>query len=384
MVYWDHAASTPPYDEVVQTMAEVMKKHYGNPSSIHRMGEDAAKLLKRAREVCAASLGVKPSEIVWTSGATEGNNMAIKGAAMQYAGRGKHIVTTSIEHPSVYDSCHALERRGYEVTYLPVDDKGRVEPAQVASAVRKDTILVSIMHVNNETGAVQPLEDIGRAVKESNPLTVFHIDGVQGFGKLPVRLEAWKADLYTLSAHKIRGPKGTGILYKRDGVNLHPLFTGGKQESGMRAGTENIPGIVAMSKAMRMAGEQTETFMTQVGAMRDELMAWIRTQPSLELNSYEEGAPHIVNMSFPGMKAEVLLHSLEEHGALVSTKSACSSKTAEPSKVLLAMGRSADAASSAVRISMGLTNTHEELQQLIRALSDAVNRLQPLRQEGMK
>jgi len=384
MVYWDHAASTPPYDEVVQTMAEVMKKHYGNPSSIHRMGEDAAKLLKRAREVCAASLGVKPSEIVWTSGATEGNNMAIKGAAMQYAGRGKHIVTTSIEHPSVYDSCLALERRGYEVTYLPVDDKGRVEPAQVASAVRKDTILVSIMHVNNETGAVQPLEDIGRAVKESNPLTVFHIDGVQGFGKLPVRLEAWKADLYTLSAHKIRGPKGTGILYKRDGVNLHPLFTGGKQESGMRAGTENIPGIVAMSKAMRMAGEQTETFMTQVGAMRDELMAWIRTQPSLELNSYEEGAPHIVNMSFPGMKAEVLLHSLEEHGALVSTKSACSSKTAEPSKVLLAMGRGADAASSAVRISMGLTNTHEELQQLIRALSDAVNRLQPLRQEGMK
>lgn len=384
MVYWDHAASTPPYDEVVQTMAEVMKKHYGNPSSIHRMGEDAAKLLKRAREVCAASLGVKPSEIVWTSGATEGNNMAIKGAAMQYAGRGKHIVTTSIEHPSVYDSCLALERRGYEVTYLPVDDKGRVEPAQVASAVRKDTILVSVMHVNNETGAVQPLEDIGRAVKEANPLTVFHIDGVQGFGKLPVRLEAWKADLYTLSAHKIRGPKGTGILYKRDGVNLHPLFTGGKQESGMRAGTENIPGIVAMSKAMRMAGEQTETFMTQVGAMRDELMAWIRTQPSLELNSYEEGAPHIVNMSFPGMKAEVLLHSLEEHGALVSTKSACSSKTAEPSKVLLAMGRSADAASSAVRISMGLTNTHEELQQLIRALSDAVNRLQPLRQEGMK
>ncbi len=184
MVYWDHAASTPPYDEVIQTMAEVMKKHYGNPSSIHRMGEDAAKLIKRAREVCAASLGVEPSEIVWTSGATEGNNMAIKGAAMQYAGRGKHIVTTSIEHPSVYDSCLALERQGFEVTFLPVDGKGRVDPAEVASAVRKDTILVSVMHVNNETGAVQPLEEIGRAVKEANPLTVFHIDGVQGFGKL--------------------------------------------------------------------------------------------------------------------------------------------------------------------------------------------------------
>ncbi|MDR9853031.1 cysteine desulfurase family protein [Paenibacillus sp. VCA1] len=384
MVYWDHAASTPPYDEVVQTMAEVMKKHYGNPSSIHRMGEDAARLIQRAREVCAASLQVQPSEIIWTSGATEGNNMAIKGAAMQYAGRGKHIVTTEIEHPSVYDTCLALQRQGYEVTFLPVDGKGKVDPAHVASAVRKDTILVSIMHVNNETGAVQPLEDIGRAVKEANPLTLFHIDGVQGFGKLPVRLKAWKADLYTLSAHKIRGPKGTGILYKREGITLHPLLTGGKQEAGMRAGTENIPGIVAMSKAMRMAAEQTEAFMAQVGALRDELLAWIGTHPVLEPNSFKEGAPHIVNLSFPGMKAEVLLHSLEEHGALVSTKSACSSKTAEPSRVLLAMGRSGDAASSAIRISMGMTNTHEELQQLISALNAAVNRLQPLRQEGMK
>ncbi|GIO30513.1 MULTISPECIES: cysteine desulfurase family protein [Paenibacillus] len=384
MVYWDHAASTPPYDEVVQTMAEVMKKHYGNPSSIHRMGEDAARLIQRAREVCAASLQVQPSEIIWTSGATEGNNMAIKGAAMQYAGRGKHIVTTEIEHPSVYDTCLALQRQGYEVTFLPVDGKGKVDPAHVASAVRKDTILVSIMHVNNETGAVQPLEEIGRAVKEANPLTLFHIDGVQGFGKLPVRLKAWKADLYTLSAHKIRGPKGTGILYKREGITLHPLLTGGKQEAGMRAGTENIPGIVAMSKAMRMAAEQTEAFMAQVGALRDELLAWIGTNPVLEPNSFREGAPHIVNLSFPGMKAEVLLHSLEEHGALVSTKSACSSKTAEPSRVLLAMGRSGDAASSAIRISMGMTNTHEELQQLISALNAAVNRLQPLRQEGMK
>ncbi|MCJ8011397.1 cysteine desulfurase [Paenibacillus sp. KQZ6P-2] len=384
MIYWDHAASTPPYDEVIQTMTEVMKKHYGNPSSIHRMGEDAARLIKRAREVCAASLHVKPPEVILTTGATEGNNMAIKGTAMQYGSRGKHIITTQIEHPSVYDSCLELEKHGYEVTYLPVDSKGMVNPSEVASTVRKDTILVSVMHVNNETGAVQPLAEIGQAVKQANPLTIFHIDGVQGFGKLPVQLEEWKADLYTLSAHKIRGPKGTGVLYKREGITLHPLLSGGKQESGLRAGTENIPGFVAMSKAMRMAAEQTDTFMREVGALKSALLAWIRKTPSLELNSFEEGAPHIVNVSFPGMKAEVLLHTLEEHGMLVSTKSACSSKTAEPSRVLLAMGRSGDAASSAIRISMGMTNTQQDLDRLLAALETAVNRLQPLRQEGMK
>ncbi|MED5020341.1 cysteine desulfurase family protein [Paenibacillus chibensis] len=384
MIYWDHAASTPPYDEVIQTMAEVMKKHYGNPSSIHRMGEDAAKLIKKAREVCATSLHVKPSEIILTSGATEGNNMAIKGAALQYAGRGKHIITTAIEHPSVYDSCLDLQKQGFEVTILPVDGSGRLDPASLAAAVRKDTILVSIMHVNNETGSVQPLAEIGHALKQANPLTIFHIDGVQGFGKLPVHLDQWQADLYTLSAHKIRGPKGTGVLYKREGITLHPLLSGGKQESGLRAGTENIPGFVAMSKAMRMASEQTEAFMKEVGALKGALLDWIRRTPSLELNSFEDGAPHIVNVSFPGMKAEVLLHTLEEHGMLVSTKSACSSKTAEPSRVLLAMGRSEDAASSAIRISMGMTNTQQDVQQLISALETAVKRLQPLRQEGMK
>ncbi|MGN7357752.1 cysteine desulfurase family protein [Paenibacillus sp. SAF-054] len=384
MIYWDHAASTPPYDEVIQTMAEVMRKHYGNPSSIHRMGEDAARLISKAREVCAASLRVKPSEIILTSGATEGNNMAIKGIAMQYSSRGKHIITTQIEHPSVYDSCLELKKQGYDITLLPVDGKGMIDPAAVTSAMRKDTILVSVMHVNNETGAVQPLADIGHAVKTANPLTAFHIDGVQGFGKLPVDLEAWQADLYTLSAHKIRGPKGTGVLYRREGITLHPLLSGGKQESGLRAGTENIPGFVAMSKAMRMAGEQTEAFMKEVGALKASLIDWIRSMPSLELNSFEEGAPHIVNVSFPGMKAEVLLHTLEEHGMLVSTKSACSSKTAEPSRVLLAMGRSEDAASSAIRISMGLTNTAQDVNKLQQALEAAVNRLQPLRQEGMK
>ncbi|MDR0268960.1 cysteine desulfurase family protein [Paenibacillus sp.] len=384
MIYWDHAASTPPFDEVIQTMAEVMKKHYGNPSSIHKMGEDAAKLIKRAREVCAASLGVKPAEIILTSGATEGNNMAIKGTALQYGSRGNHIITTQIEHPSVYDSCRDLERQGFEVTFLPVDGDGRIDPELLASAVRKDTILVSVMHVNNETGAVQPLSEIGHAVKQRNPLTVFHIDGVQGFGKLPIRLEEWKADLYTLSAHKIRGPKGTGVLYKREGITLHPLLSGGKQESGLRAGTENIPGFVAMSKAMRMAAEQTEQFMAEVGMLRDELLAWIRKKPCIELNSSEGGAPHIVNVSFPGMKAEVLLHSLEEHGVLVSTKSACSSKTAEPSRVLQAMGRSEASASSAIRISMGMTNSHEDLKRLLTALEAVVNRLEPLRQEGMK
>ncbi|GAB6990640.1 cysteine desulfurase family protein [Paenibacillus pini] len=378
MIYWDHAASTPPYDEVIQTMGEVMKQHYGNPSSIHRMGEDAAKLIRRSREVCAQALSVKPDEIIFTSGATEGNNMAIKGAALQYNSRGRHIITTQIEHPSVYDSCLELEKQGYEVTFLPVDQQGCVNLDELAAAVRKDTILVSIMHVNNETGSVQPLLEVGKLVKERNPRTLIHIDGVQGYGKLPVYLNDWQADLYTLSAHKIRGPKGTGILYKRAGIELYPLLSGGKQEAGLRAGTENIAGYVAMSKAMRMAGEHQQVFATEISSLRDKLIYSITKMPGLELNSYCNGAPHIVNVSFPGMKAEVLLHTLEEYGMLVSTKSACSSKTSEPSRVLLAMGRSHDVASSAIRISMGDLNTNDDIQQLLETLKVAVGRLEPL------
>lgn len=384
MIYWDHAASTPPYEDVIRTVSEVMTEHYGNPSSIHGLGENAGKLIKRAREVCASTLGVNPMEVVFTSGATEGNNIAIKGAALKHMNRGKHIITTEIEHPSVYESFLQLQQWGFEVTFLPVDSRGEVDPSTVMSAIRKDTTLVSIMHVNNETGAIQPIETIGKLMKEYHPRILLHVDGVQGFGKLSVELNKWGVDLYTLSSHKFRGPKGTGVLYVREGVTLTPLLTGGSQEMGMRAGTENIPQIVAMAKAMRMAGERQETFHVSVSLLRNRLLQTLREIPGIVLNSDEVSAPHIVNFSYPGMKSEVFLHALEELGMLVSAKSACSSKREEPSKVLLSMGRTSEEAISGIRISLGDCHTEDDVEQLECAIRSVVERLQPFLKRGMK
>ncbi|MGM1046556.1 MAG: cysteine desulfurase family protein [Bacillota bacterium] len=378
MLYWDHAATTPPYKEVVETMAEIMNQHYGNPSALHQAGEDAAKLLKRAREVCAGTLGVQSSEIVFTSGATEGNNIAIKGVAMHYRSRGQHIITTKTEHPSVYECCRQLESLGWEITYVPVDEYGVVDPLQVASVVRKDTVLVSIMHVNNETGAVQPLDEIGKLVKEKNSRTLFHVDGVQGFGKLSVSLKDWKVDLYTLSAHKFKGPKGAGILYVQQGIKLFPLLAGGSQENGQRPGTENVASAVAVAKAMRLAQERQDTFYDKIGKLRNLLLNEIRSIPDFVLNSSEKGAPHIVHFSYPGLKPEVLVHTLEELGMLVSTKSACSSRNSEPSRVLQAMGKDKEIAASGIRISMGWEHTDDDMNRLVIALRQSADKLRPL------
>lgn len=302
MLYWDYAAAAPPYEEVVQTLEQVMRKHFANPSSLHRAGEEADKLIKRAREVCAAALDVLPQEIIFTSGATESNNLAVKGAALQYQSRGRHIVTTELEHPSVYESCVQLQKLGWEVTFVAPDPQGVVDPSRIAAAVRPDTVLVSVMHVNNEIGTVQPLREIGQLVKAVNRRTLFHVDGVQGYGKLEAPLKAWQADLYSLSAHKLRGPRGTGILYVREGVTLFPLLTGGSQEQGKRAGTENVPNIVASAKAMRMSGEQREAFSARIRPLKAQLENYIAGIPELVLNSSRDGAPHIVHFSYPGMK----------------------------------------------------------------------------------
>lgn len=378
MIYWDHAASTPPYDDVIRTVTEIMNKHYGNPSSIHQMGEDAVKLMNRTRKVCADALHVNPSEIVFTSGATEGNNLGIKGAALQYMSRGKHLITTQIEHASVYESFLQLQKWGFEVTFLPVDSHGCVDVKSLTSAIRKDTILVSIMHVNNEMGAVQPIEEIGHEIKRCNPRTLFHVDGVQGFGKLRVELKKWCIDLYTLSAHKFRGPRGTGLLYVRDGLQLTPLLSGGSQEFGWRAGTENMPLLVGMAKAMRMAVERQPAFTRDVSILRNRIFEIIRNIQGLHLHSDEDGAPHIIQFSYPGMKSEVLLHTLESEGMLVSTRSACSSKKAEPSRVLLSMGLSMEEAVSGIRISLGDNHTEEEVNQLEHALRAAIKQLRPM------
>ncbi|WP_036716734.1 cysteine desulfurase family protein [Paenibacillus sp. JCM 10914] len=378
MIYWDHAATTPPYEDVINTMSEIMKLHYGNPSALHQYGEAAQKVLKRAREVCATQLNALPGEVVFTSGATEGNNMAIKGAAMQYRSRGKHIVTTMTEHPSVYECCKQLESLGWEVTFLPVNADGVIDVNVLADVIRKDTVLVSVMHVNNETGATQPLAEIGQAIKERNARTLFHVDGVQGYGKLPVDLSAWQADLYSLSAHKFNGPRGMGLLYVRQGVELFPLLSGGSQEFGYRAGTENVAGAAAMSKALRLSREGQPDFYKQAAELKQLLLQGISEIPGWVANSYDTGAPHIIHCSYPGLKPEVLVHALEENGMLLSTKSACSSKLSEPSRVLLAMGKSEDIASSGIRISLGREHTREDVRLLVEAISSVCQRFQPL------
>lgn len=381
MKYFDHAATTPPREEVTRTVAEVMARHYGNPSSLHRLGEESEKLLRKSREVVSEALNVKPDEIVFTSGATESNNMAIKGAALQYASRGKHIVTSMTEHPSVLECCEQLEAFGWEVTRLPADGEGHVTVSQVAEAIRPDTTLVSVMHVNNETGAVQPVAEIGQMLKNQKPTVLFHVDGVQGFGKSPLNLKQSGIDLYSLSAHKLRGPKGIGLLYVREGVNLFPLLAGGGQEAGRRSGTENIPYIVGMSKAIRLAKQEESELTLRLNALKQRLIQGISAIPELVLNSPsgDGGAPHIVHFSYPGMKAEALLHMLEEEGFLVSTKSACSSKRSEPSRVLLAMGKDKETAASGIRISMGDEHTKQDIEELLAALEKSVRRLRNLK-----
>ncbi|MRN55696.1 cysteine desulfurase family protein [Paenibacillus monticola] len=383
MLYWDYAAATPPYEEVVQTMEQIMKLHYANPSSLHRAGVEAGKLIRRSREVCAAALAVKPEELLFTSGATESNNLAIKGAALQYEGRGRHIVTTEMEHPSVYESCLQLQKRGWEISFIKPERTGIVDPDRVAAAVRRDTVLVSVMHVNNEVGTIQPLREIGNLIKSLNSRVLFHVDGVQGYGKLSVSLKEWKADLYSLSPHKIRGPRGVGLLYVKEGVMLSPLLTGGSHEDGLRAGTENVPAIVAAAKAVRMSGEQREAFADRLTPLRDRLLHFLRGIPEFLLNSNEDGAPHIVHFSYPGMKGEVMARKLEELGMAVSTQSACSSLLAEPSRVLLSMSRDVSAASGGIRISLGDIHTEADVTALEQAIMTAVQALKIV-EGGMK
>jgi cysteine desulfurase len=377
VIYFDNSATTRPHPQVVEVVKKAMESYYGNPSSLHQKGVEAENILKQARSVAAQYLKCKPSEIIFTSGGTESNNAAIKGVAFQFQSRGKHIITTQVEHPAVYDVCKQLEEWGFSVTYLPVDRAGRVSVEQLTQAIRPDTILVSVMHVNNELGTVQPIKEIG-AVLKKHPKIVFHVDAVQSIGKLPVQVKEWGIDLLSVSAHKFYGPRGVGILFKREGLNIQPLLMGGGQEAGFRSGTENIPGIAGMAKAIRLLEEHAGTEPQHLLALTTALREGVLAIPGCVINSPAEGvAPHILNLSFPGMKAEVLLHALEERGFLVSTKSACSSKANEPSRVLMATGMERERALSALRISVGRENTLDEAKQFVTALAECVNRIRP-------
>jgi cysteine desulfurase len=379
-LYFDHSATTPPHEQVIRTMAEVMAEHYANPGSLHRAGGEALKLVERARASVAEWLGAKPQEVVFTSGGTESNNLAIKGIVGSVGRKSKHVVTSAVEHASVYECIRQLEETGVAVTVVPVDGDGRVSPERVRAAVRDDTVLVSIMHVNNETGAVQPIRDIGEALSDC-PHVRFHVDGVQAVGKIPVAWKEWRVDLYTGSAHKFRGPKGVGFLLVREGVRPAPLNAGGGQEHGLRSGTPNVPGIVAAAQALRLAMEGAEERRSRWRALRRRILDGIREIPELVYNGSEREefqAPHIVNLSYPGMRPEVLVHVLEKNGVLVSTQSACSSRSLKPSRVLKAMGFDDARASGSIRISMGDEHDEEAVGLLLERLKNAVAELRPL------
>nr|WP_254613164.1 cysteine desulfurase family protein [Brevibacillus sp. HB1.2] len=371
----DNSATTRPHPQVIETVRRAMESYYGNPSSLHQKGVEAENVLKQARKVAAQYLGCKESEVIFTSGGTESNNTAIKGIAFQYQNRGKHIITTQVEHPAVYDVCKQLEGLGFTVTYLPVDREGRVSVEAVQKAMRPDTILVSVMHVNNELGTIQPILEIGQWLKQF-PKVLFHVDAVQGIGKVPLRIKDSGIDLLSVSAHKFYGPRGVGILYKREGLIIHPLMMGGGQEGGVRSGTENLPAIAGMAKAIRILEELGSVEMIRLQQLNQQLRQGIATIEGCIVNTAEANtAPHIMNLSVPGVKAEVLLHALEEKGFLISTKSACSSKVNEPSRVLTAIGIERDCALSSLRVSLGRENTAEDIQQFLKALEECVSLL---------
>jgi len=377
MIYLDNSATTKPYPEVVESFVTVTTKYFGNPSSLHELGMQAERLLTQARENVAKMLNVRPTEVVFTSGGTEANNMAIKGIALQYQNRGKHIITTAIEHPSVSEPCKQLEELGFEISYLPVNENGVITVEDLLKTVRGDTILVSIMHVNNEVGSIQPIKEIGRLLR-SYPKVVFHVDHVQGMGKVPLDLQEADVDLCTMSAHKFHGLRGAGILYVREGVKLFPLLAGGAQEMRRRSGTENVAAVVAMAKALRMTLEQQEKQCSHLEKVKDAWVQQLQQIPEIQLNTpLDESAPHIINFSLKyGMKSEVFVHELAKHNIFVSTTSACSSRTKAPSKTLLAMGVDHTLAESAIRISLSYDNTIDEIPIVITAIKETLIKLQ--------
>ena len=363
MIYFDNAATTKIYDDALTSYVQVSQKFFGNPSSLHQLGVDAYQVLTKARAQVASLLSVQPEEIFFTSGGTESNNWAIKGTALEKSVFGKHIITTKIEHPSVIQTCKQLERFGFEVTYLDVDSKGTVSIDQLKESLRKDTILVSVMAVNNEVGAVQPIAEIAKVLEEY-PSIHFHVDCVQAVERASQLLSIGRIDLLSLSAHKFHGPRGVGIMYKKFGRKIQALLTGGGQEKGERSTTENLPGIVATTKALRMALEEKSV----TGELRSQLWKELATKPEIRIFSPEDGASHVLCFAIKGVRGEVVVHAFENHGIYISTTSACSSKKADSSSTLYAMDVPTEWATGAVRVSFSNDNTKEEVEQFIDVL----------------
>ena len=379
-IYLDYAATTPLDPRVLEAMMPYLTEKFGNPNSIHAFGREARKAVDEAREKIAALLNCRPSELVFTSGGTESDNLALRGVAAAYRQKGNHIVTTAIEHHAVLHTCRALQDEGFEVTYLPVDEHGLVSPEQVAEAVTDRTILVSIMHANNEIGTMEPLADIVRAVKEKRPDVLVHTDAVQTVGHIPVDVEALGVDLLGFAAHKFYGPKGVGGLFVRRGVKLVPQLTGGGQERNRRSGTENVAGIVGMARALEIAVAEMPTEIPRLQTLRDELINGVLAQiPDSRLNGHPtQRLPHNANFSFFGVEGEALLLQLDLHGIAASSGSACTSGSLEPSHVLLALGLSHEWALGSLRLTLGRFTTRQHIERVLTILPTIVEKLRAL------
>ncbi len=374
-VYLDNSATTKAYPCVAELVSKVMVGDYGNPSSMHMKGVEAEHYVRYAREVIAASLKVSEKEIVFTSGGTESDNLALIGAASANMRAGRHIITTAVEHPAVMQTMHYLENQGFQVTYLPVDRYGVIRLDDLRCAVRRDTILVSIMYVNNEVGAVQPVGEAGALLKSINPRIVFHVDAIQGYGKFRMYPKKMNIDLLSVSGHKIHGPKGVGFLYINEKVRVNPIVYGGGQQKGMRSGTENVPGIAGLGKAVETIYENLEAERAAMYGLKERFVQGVLQIPDVKINGLtgEMSAPHIVSVSFRGVRSEVLLHALEERGIYVSAGSACASnKAPKPSDTLRAMGLEKALLDSTLRFSFSVFTTQEEIDDTLQALYEIV------------
>mgnify|MGYP000368059252 FL=1 len=375
-VYLDNSATTRTFPEVAELMSKIMCEDYGNPSSMHNKGVQAERYVRYGRETLAKILKVNEKEIYFTSGGTESDNLALIGCAMANYRAGKHLITTKIEHPAILQTMHYLEDQGFEVTYLSVNDKGQISLHELQNAMRKDTILVSIMHTNNEIGAVEPIAEAGRLIKSTNPSTLFHVDAVQGFGKYRIYPKRMGIDLLSVSGHKIHGPKGVGFLYIGEKVKIHNIIYGGGQQKNLRSGTENVPGIAGMAKAAEMLYNHLEEDAERLYSLKDYFCEGLRKIPDIRINNPEgmEGAPHIVSLSVAGVRSEVLLHALEDKGIYVSAGSACSSNKPHTagSATMKAIKLPEEFLDSTLRFSMSVYTTREELDYTLQVMYDII------------
>ncbi|MDR0963104.1 MAG: cysteine desulfurase [Clostridium sp.] len=378
-VYLDNSATTRVFEPVAQLMTKIMCEDYGNSSSLHLKGVEAESYLRYAKDVFAKLLKVGSKEIIFTSGGTESDNLALIGSAYANQRKGRHLITTKIEHPAIANTMKNLEADHFQVTYLPVDASGRIRLEDLEHAITPETTLVSIMHTNNEIGSLMPIAEAGELIKKKNPQTLFHVDAVQGFGKAHIHPKSLKVDMLSVSGHKIHGPKGSGFLYADEKVSLMPLFYGGSQQQGIRPGTENVPAVAGMAKAAEIVYARLAEDVRFLRQLKNKLIAGINRIEGTQINGLLPGytdatgtAPHIVSMSVQGVRSEILLHALEERNIYVSAGSACSARKPKPSATLKAIGLPPALLESTIRLSLGVENTEDEIDYTLKAMYDMI------------